>query len=603
MPDAGCRMLGDDAWCLGYTGKQASATQDAAGTLSKLDLACCGNACPKKHHTRANIRHRLIVSAMPPAAPVLTATRPLPLWRVLLWVWVLLAALVLAGCGTLPPPGPRTESQALPAGTVTPLSKLAGALRKQSRSRHDTGFLLLDSADSAFSSRLALTRQATRTLDLQYYAIHNDPGTGVLLAAIREAAARGVRVRILLDDLHTKGEDAEVLQLAFVPNVEMRLFNPLPAGRSMGKLRALSALQDFSRLQHRMHNKLFLADNVAGIVGGRNLGDAYFGQADDSNYIDLDVLAIGALVPAMSRSFDRYWNHPLAYPVEQLMSRRDLKAMVAMRRSNPSARAGGGDEAEGESVAASAPADLPGAMALEEVAWTWAPSALLADAPAKLSSEERDVDGGDQVVSGLLGLMRLSRRSVLIVTPYFVPGAQMMQVFAGLRRRGIAVVVLTNSLASSDAPLAHIGYERYRRELLKLGVEVHEMRALQPQSVRSALGSSGKARHASLHAKLVLMDDTWLGIGSMNLDLRSQLQNSEVAVLIRSRLLGRLIRERVTPIVREGAWRLELAPDGRLQWHAPAGVEPAVQHGEPDASATLQFLLKLAAPFTPDEML
>ena len=230
---------------------------------------------------------------------------------------MLAVVLALAGCGSLPPPGPRTVSQALPAGTVTPLGKVAGALRKQSGSRHDTGFLLLDSADSAFSSRLALTQQASRTLDLQYYAIHNDPGTSVLLAAIREAAARGVRVRILLDDLHTKGEDAEVLQLAFLPNIEMRLFNPLPAGRSLGKLRALSALQDFSRLQHRMHNKLFLADNVAGIVGGRNLGDAYFGQADDSNYIDLDVLAIGGLVPAMSRSFDRYWNHPLAYPVEQ----------------------------------------------------------------------------------------------------------------------------------------------------------------------------------------------------------------------------------------------------------------------------------------------
>ena len=518
---------------------------------------------------------------------------------------MLAVVLALAGCGSLPPPGPRTVSHALPAGTVTPLGKVAGALRKQSGSRHDTGFLLLDSADSAFSSRLALTQQASRTLDLQYYAIHNDPGTSVLLAAIREAAARGVRVRILLDDLHTKGDDAEVLQLAFLPNLEMRLFNPLPAGRSLGKLRALSALQDFSRLQHRMHNKLFLADNVAGIVGGRNLGDAYFGQADDSNYIDLDVLAIGGLVPAMSRSFDRYWNHPLAYPVEQLMSRKDLKAMMAARPGASGARhLRDSSETMGTAEAQKpVPADLPDAMALQQVSWTWAPSALLADAPAKLSPEERDAAGSDQVVSGLLGLMQLSRNAVLIVTPYFVPGPQMMEVFAGLRKRNIRIVVLTNSLASSDAPLAHIGYERYRKDLLKLGVEVYEMRALQPQSTRSAFGSSGKAKQASLHAKLVLVDGSWLGIGSMNLDLRSQLQNSEVAVLIRSRLLGMLIRERVAPILNEGAWRLELTPEGKLLWHAPAGVEPAVRRGEPDASATLQFLLKLAAPFAPDEML
>ena len=516
---------------------------------------------------------------------------------------VLVMTLALGGCGSLPPPGPRNASQALPAGTVTPLSRLATTLRKQSGSRHDTGFLLLDTADSAFASRLALIRRATRTLDLQYYAIHNDPGTHVLLAAIREAAARGVRVRMLLDDLHTKGEDAEVLQLAFVPNVEMRLFNPLPGGRSLGKLRALSALQDFSRLQHRMHNKLFLADNVAGIVGGRNLGDAYFGQSDDSNYIDLDVLAMGALVPAMSRSFDRYWNHPLAYPVEQLMSHKDLQAMKSAGASQAVATSPEVKDGGGTMQPSAIPDDLPNAMELQQVSWTWAPSALLSDTPAKLSPEERDGQDADQVVSGMLELMQLSRSTVLIVTPYFVPGRQMMQVFSRLRQRQVRVVVLTNSLASSDAPVAHIGYARYRKELLKMGVEIYEMRALQPQSARTAFGSSGKASRANLHAKLVLVDDVLLGIGSMNLDLRSQLQNSEVAVLIRSHLLGTLIREQVTPILQGGAWRLELRPEGDLLWHAPVGAEPPIQHGEPDASATLQFLLKLAAPFAPDEML
>lgn len=521
-------------------------------------------------------------------------------WRWLAGICLLVLTLWLGGCGTLPPPGPRSMTEALPAGTNTPLSRLAGTLRKRAGTRHDTGFVLLDNADSAFASRLALTQQATRTLDLQYYAIHDDPGTRILLDAIRQAAARGVRVRILLDDLHTQGEHAEVLKLAFVPNIEMRLFNPLPGGRSLGKLRALSALQDFRRLQHRMHNKLYLADNMAGIVGGRNLGDAYFGQAGESNFIDLDVLALGALVPAMSRSFDRYWNHPLAYPVQQLMAESDVQALQQSARP-----AAGAAHDEKPAVPSEKPpsTDLPGAMTLQDAIWTWAPSALLVDKPAKLSPEEREANGEDRVVSGLLELMQLARGSVLIVTPYFVPGRQMMEVFAALRRRNVRVVVLTNSLASSDAPLAHIGYERHRKALLALGVELFEMRALQPQTARTVFGSAGKAPRANLHAKLVLVDGRWLGIGSMNLDLRSQLQNSEVAVLIRSRLLGVLIDKKVAPILRQGAWRLQLTPDGRVQWLAPVGVKPPAAVNEPDASATLQLLLRLAAPFAPDELL
>ena len=207
--------------------------------------------------------------------------------------------------------------------------------------RSDSGFVLLDSDGAAFSSRLALIESAEHSLDLQYYAIHADNSTEILFERLRDAARRGVRIRILLDDFNTVGKDAQVLRLDFEPNVEIRLFNPLPGSRISLMARLFTSVQDISQLQKRMHNKLFIADNAMGIAGGRNLGDAYFGTDDKSNFVDLDVLAVGRVVRDMSASFDRYWNDELAYPVQTLMSKKDLEAL----RKQPAAP--GGNPSEG----------------------------------------------------------------------------------------------------------------------------------------------------------------------------------------------------------------------------------------------------------------
>lgn len=447
---------------------------------------------------------------------------------------------MLHGCGSLPPNTGRTESHALPPAPASALVQLAQTLKAQAHTPYTTGFVLLDSADSAYASRLALVQQATHTLDLQYYAIHADPSTRTLLRAIRAAAARGVRVRILLDDFNTTGDDAQVMRLAFVPNIEMRLFNPLSGGRGLGGLRALWALQDFDRLQRRMHNKLFLADNVMGIVGGRNLGEAYFGQSDGSNFADVDVLAAGALVPHMSESFDHYWNHALAYPVQTLISRRALDVLREQRtpdgaRGATAARTGGSAAQQASAAPPATPeaTTLPPAMDIAKAHWVWAPSTLLADQPAKLDADD-DAAGVSIVVSGLLSLMQNTRNDLLVVSPYFVPGPQLMAVFASLRERGVRVRVLTNSLASNDAPITHIGYARWRKPLLQLGVELYEMQAKQRRLLRSAFASRSKARNASLHAKVLVIDGHVLAVGSMNLDLRSQFSNSEVALLVDS---------------------------------------------------------------------
>jgi phosphatidylserine/phosphatidylglycerophosphate/cardiolipin synthase-like enzyme len=534
------------------------------------------------------------------------------------WVrrWLLLALLWLAGCASLPHDVARPVSTAWQDPGQTALGQRVQSLAAAAVNRHDSGFKLLGRAERAYGGRLALIDAAQKTLDLQYYAIHADGSTELLMAHLREAAARGVRVRILLDDFNTVGPDAQVLQLAFEPRIEVRLFNPLPGSRSSLFLRILGSLDNFDSIQHRMHNKVFIADNAMAITGGRNLGDAYFGQAQDSNFVDLDVLAAGGIVRQLSASFDGFWNNDLAYPVQSLISPEQLAALKA--KPGPAAQPAPSAPGPATTSAAPAPAGTtPGAATptttlsdadsidLASLTLTWAPAAMLADKPAKLDAEDdaANQEAQDTVVDGLLALMAQVRQDVLIVSPYFVPGAQMMPVFAELRRRGVRVRVLTNSLASNDAPLAHVGYARYRKALLQMGVELYEMRTEQPGR-RSAFGSTGSVpgSRASLHAKVLVMDGRLTVVGSMNLDLRSQLQNSEVALLIRSASLARTTLQEIEPAIRTGTYKVELV-DGGLVWRAPQGSGLPDSTSEPDVSAGLKFLLLLAAPFAPDAML
>lgn len=554
------------------------------------------------------------------------------------WLWRLLVLLTLstwaAGCASLPANVQRTPSRAFDAPDETALGRLVQARRIQARARSDSGFTLLDSVDAAFTSRLALIDRAQRSLDLQYYAIHADASTAVLLEHMKAAARRGVRVRILLDDFNTVGEDAQVLRLAFEPGIELRLFNPVPGSRGSLVTRVLGSLHDVEGMQKRMHNKLFIADNAWGITGGRNIGDAYFGDDDKSNFVDLDVLATGRIVRDMSTSFDRYWNDELAYPVQALLEPKDLERL---RKDVPKAADPALAPASSQRAALTpASTVLPNvtatevvsaqrpAMDLQRVPLTWAPSLLLADKPGKIGPGDEEANAGETVVDGLLQLMRQAQRELLIVSPYFVPGEAMMKEFAELRRRGIAVRVLTNSLASNDAPAAHAGYRRYRRELLAMGVELHEMRAdpasaglESPGSARKSGGSGGSGvslgstaggsksgtSRASLHSKAVIIDRQLSVIGSMNLDLRSQRKNSEVALVIRGPALAQACAKLIETSFARGAYRVELAQGGDLLWRAPPGAPFKDATSEPEAPLKLRALVNLLAPIAPDEML
>jgi cardiolipin synthase C len=544
------------------------------------------------------------------------------------WHWLL--ALVLAtwtfGCASLPSNVQRTASHAFDAPQQTALGALVQQRKSGDAAHADSGFLLLDTVDAAFSSRLALIDSAQRSLDLQYYAIHADNTTEVLLEHLRDAARRGVRVRVLLDDFNTVGADAQVLRLAFEPNVEIRLFNPLPGSRSSLIARLFGSAQDIARLQKRMHNKLFIADNAMGITGGRNLGDAYFGGDDRSYFVDLEVLAAGRVVRDMSASFDRYWNDELAYPMQSLVSPEDLENL----RSAPGAQGKDPSRAPVKPVSA-APAPTPSAsilpnatpttvasaerqpMNLRRVPLTWAPAVVLADQPGKIGPDNDEADAGETVVDGLLTLMQRARQDVLIISAYFVPGKPMMRLFHDLRSRGVRIRVLTNSLASNDAPAAHAGYIRYRKALLAQGIELYEMRSGPGAAAdggsgqglgsgRAPGGSKSGASRASLHSKAVIIDGRLSVIGSMNLDLRSQRENSEVALVVRSAPLAQQATRQVESTLARGAYRVE-EDHGLLVWRAPPGAAFKDTHSEPDASAGRKLLVQLLGPFAPEEML
>lgn len=551
----------------------------------------------------------------PPPAP--------PLLRLMLWRCAVAVALAAsaAGCASLPDNAGRSPSTAFATPDQTALGRLVLERRAREGTRHQSGFHLLDSVDAAFTSRLALIGAAQRSLDLQYYAIHADASTEMLLQALRDAARRGVRIRLLLDDFNTVGKDAQVLRLAFEPNIDIRLFNPLTGSRDSLIGRLFTSLHDFGRIEKRMHNKLFIADNAMGITGGRNLGDSYFGSGDKSNFVDLDVLAAGAVVRDMSASFDRYWNDELAYPVQSLLSARDLERL---RERPPGGSAPGGGAAapvaaalEPSLTAAILPGltatgtstAVPQPMDLGRVRLVWAPAVLLVDQPGKIGPDDDEVDAGETVIDGLLQLMQRARQDILIVSPYFVPGTAMMDVFGQLRARGIRIRVLTNSLASNDAPAAHAGYARYRERLLQQGVELYEMRSSQEGNVAglgstpgSGGGSKSSASRASLHSKAVIVDQRLAVIGSMNLDLRSQRKNSEVALVIRSRALSREATRQIDAMLAQGAYRVRL-DGGGLAWQAPPGASFPSARSEPDASLRLRLLVRLIAPFAPDEML
>jgi phosphatidylserine/phosphatidylglycerophosphate/cardiolipin synthase-like enzyme len=498
----------------------------------------------------------------------------------------------MSACATLPPPPAHAPVHAIADPQSTSLGKRVAAAQPQPGL---SGLGLSISGSDALATLMTLADQAERTLDLQYYLVHNEPSTRALLRHVRAAADRGVRVRLLVDDLNTAENDAAFRRLTEHPKIEVRLYNPLPSGRFSTVTRLLSSFTDMDRVNRRMHNKVFIADNAIAFTGGRNLGDAYFLASDKANFVDIDVVVAGPAVRALSKVFDRYWNSPLAFPVHRLVPESEAAASAADPRQLDNAP----------------PADptfglAPDALARQLVAGgglklTWARARLLADDPAKI--EAAGEVGPDQLMfDDVASLMRSARQELVVISPYLVPGKRGLELIGELRRRGLAVRVLTSGLASTDAPAVHIGYSRYRVPLLKQGVQLWEMRTRVDDA---RLSGSGFGRSAArLHAKVVVVDRRWLLVGSMNLDPRSIELNSEQGLLINSPALAAEVLRFFDEMTRYGSYRVELDGDGKLRWvgDKPGGAADEAR-SEPDTSFWRRFGWRLLSPFAPEEML
>lgn len=514
----------------------------------------------------------------------------------------LAALLTLSGCAsTLKLDTARPLSHAVSRHANTPLkAQLAKRVPPD-----ESGFHLLHGGHAALAARLALAQRATRTIDVQSYLFHNDTTGKLVAAALLDAAERGVRVRLLIDDIDTADKEIRLATLDAHPNIEVRLFNPFHTRSPNLLVRAWQALQDRVRLNRRMHNKVFIADNQIGITGGRNIGDEYFDANQDLAFVDLDIVAAGAIVDSLSQSFDQYWNSDAAVPASALPVTAEDSRLLRATQFLQQFRARKLESDYGRALTAADP--LPGLLA-GNIAWHLARADLIVDPPDK--AIHPDNSASDLMVGQLAGLWVDPTRRALIVSPYFVPGAMGMAYFRYWRHQGVQIDVLTNAYAASDVPVVHAGYANYRIPLLEAGINLYELKPV-AEPTGGRLRDLGSGSRASLHAKTFVFDDEHVFIGSFNFDPRSALLNTEMGLVVHSPELAR----QVTAIARDAmrpersfrprlvAGSLENGVAKRLQWHdLHQGVE-RVSEVEPETSLIQRGLLRLLQALPIEEQL
>ena len=511
----------------------------------------------------------------------------------------LLLSGLLAACGALPPQVEQSASHALSPSAESPLVRIA---RDSTPTPSLSGFRLMPQAYYSLDVRIELARRARYSLDVQYYLIQNDRSGRLLMRTLRDAALRGVRVRVLVDDLNTVGGDEMFHGLAAFPNVEVRLFNPFCCARGSVASRFAASLADFRRLNHRMHNKLFIADGAFAVMGGRNIADEYFARSASNNFVDMDVLVIGSVVPKLSTIFDTYWNSHQAFPVDAILGK-PADGDEARKSFNHLI-----DDGEQMMAVTVQPMDILGhhPISIEfdsgHLALVWGTATAIADQPAKVMATSVEEARSMSVQMNIMDRVAESTREVVISSPYFVPGTEGVQAFADLRQRGVRVVILTNSLAANDVPVVHIGYARYRIPLLRSGVELYE---LSPSGVEhndvAMLPTMSLGR---LHAKAAVIDENMVYIGSMNLDPRSESTNTELGIVARCPELAKDVTRVINASRLQSSYELRFAPDGeRLQWLLMGSDKTVVLSSEPEVTPLMQFRNMLLAPFVPEQLL
>ena len=439
-----------------------------------------------------------------------------------------------------------------------------------------SGVAPLLSGRDAFAARMRLADAAERSLDVQYYIWHKDLSGTLLLDALRRAADRGVRVRLLLDDNNTSGLDDTLATLDTHANIEVRLFNPFRTRN----WRPLGYLFDFARLNRRMHNKSFTADNQATVIGGRNVGDEYFGAGDDFLFVDLDVLAIGPVVADVSADFDRYWGSGSSYPAREVLlpvGKETISVLAAATNAIENT------PAAVQYLNAIRESPFVRNLLAHTLEFEWTQVHMVSDDPAKGLGE---VPNEELLWTRLKRVMKKPERELKLVSAYFVPGAEGVDFFAAMAAHGVTIQVLTNSLEATDVVAVHAGYARRRKALLESGVILFELKRLSSDAVisgKDAPRRTGGSSGSSLHAKTFAIDASRIFIGSFNFDPRSARLNTEMGFVIDSSVLARSIADSFAHALPGRAYEVRLAPDGTIHWVELLHGAEVVHDQEPGA--------------------
>ncbi len=489
---------------------------------------------------------------------------------------------VIAACAVKPLPMIEKElTYALTPSGDTRIAKIA--TKEAPEDPNLTGVIELVDPLDAFVARSALIQLADESIDLQYYIWHPDTSGMMLLRELYAAAERGVRVRLLLDDNNTRGMDDIISILNDHPNIEIRLFNPF----TNRKVRFLGYLIDFKRLNHRMHNKSFIVDGEAAIVGGRNIGDEYFAAGDGMVFSDLDVIAIGGIVKNLSQDFDGYWNSVLSYPADTIITKEygnDYNAALEKLHKTTY-------RAEVETYQSALKQSLLRKSLIDNnLEWKWSEAFLVSDPPSKALG----VSSADDFLKPLAKAIGSAHEEIIFVSPYFVPTGEGVGFLKEAVANGLDISVLTNSFEATDVAVVHAGYANYRKELIDSGVKLYELKGKYVDDVpdvrdKGLVGSSA----SSLHAKTFVVDGERLFIGSLNLDPRSAKINTEMGMVILNKALAAQIQNGIKGRLLESSYKV-ISEEGQLRWQVYEDGELVKTYNvEPNTNAFQRGLMKV----------
>lgn len=489
---------------------------------------------------------------------------------------------ILAGCASLPtaiqhPVDPITTQ---PNST---LSTLINSTRITPSSSKMSAVLVLDSGWDALAQRLALVETAQHSIDIQYYIWNSDISGRYLASRLVAAADRGVRVRIMLDDINLNERESLLVALDRHPQIELRIFNPIPNRRGLAKW--LNVLSDLSRLNRRMHNKSFSVDGVLSIVGGRNIGDEYFDLSDEINFRDRDVLVSGEVVPDIQTSFAQYWNSEWSYPVDLLTNEPPLdiatldKAQMPHYKHYPALPAGN---------------ERALTFLTETVdKLSWVQAQFISDRPVPI-----DVDDSSKpkATAKLLGELAFkAEQQIILESAYLIFDDNQLEGAQTLNDKGIQVKALTNSMASNDLLTNHSGYAGRRHEMLERGIQLFE---LKPDSNLCEASTKDASKCApitpyGLHSKSIVFDREIACIGSFNFNVRSTYINTESILVIEDQNVAEQLADNIEQAMQEdNSWRLDLH-EGNVRWHSGTKTwdsEPDTGQWERIESSLLQLL-------------